>query len=152
SENFESTAVGFKQSLTGNAFGREWGKLPNDIAKNPDVRDLALVLLAFRTTFAGKWILKWRKVQKACSKGLGERAFWAALAILIRLGLITRVKIPIPGKQGRGKVIDDPLTLPTFGENYRRVERAWFDGTMTMKALALLFFIRAWGLVGVHPW
>ena len=155
SENPKSSALrpdGAKQSRRGNASDRAWGKLPNDIAKNPRVPDVALVLLAYLSTFVGKWVLNWRDVSGICTSGLKERAFWRALRILRTLGLIIRVITPVPGKQGRGRVIEDILALPNYGENYRRVERAWFRWVMTMKALALLLFIRACGPVGVKPW
>src|SRR5262245_5007672 len=88
-----------------------FGELPNCVALDSSISAAALVLVGYRTTFDGRWILKRGPVQRAVKRGLAERAFWRALDELIQKGLIARRK-EANGKQGHGVVVDDALTLP----------------------------------------
>jgi hypothetical protein len=140
---------------------RAWGRLANGIAKDPSVSDVALVVLAYRLTLIDWDGLHWRDVKRIVRRGLGKRAFHRALRNLLPAtdenpqgrGLMKRCNTRQAEGRGRGYAKDEvaPGAIAT-GTSYRRVERQWFDGRFSLKALALLLYARAVGALGVHPW
>jgi hypothetical protein len=129
---------------------RAFGRLPNKLSVDPEITPEALVLLAYRLTFVGRWVLNWRDVQKCIKRGFGERVFWRAMGILKGKGLIGRHVTSVAGVQGPGEVVNDELHLEPYGEHCRRVERKWFGGELQTNALACLLFIRA--VRSAQPW
>ena len=140
---------------------RAWGRLANAIAKDPSVSDVALVVLAYRLTLIDWDGLHWRDVKKIVRRGLGKRAFHRALRNLLAAtdenpqgrGLLNRCNTRQAEGRGRGYAKDEvaPGAIAT-GTGYRRVERHWFDGRFSLKALALLLYARAAGALGIRPW
>jgi len=131
---------------------RQYGLLPNVVALSPTVEDVALAMAAYRTTFAGRFVLTVRDIGRIARRGSGERPYWRGLRILQAEGLLERRTAP-SGRQGPAHVVDDVLTLPEeIGRRYRRVERRWFDGTLSVKALAFLLFVRASGDERASAW
>jgi hypothetical protein len=56
-------------------------------------------------------------------------------------------------RQGHGEVVDDRVCLPPdAGAHGRRVERAWFNRTLSVKAVATALFIRAQAKGEAQPW
>jgi hypothetical protein len=131
---------------------RQYGLFPNVVALSPAVDDIALVMAAYRATFAGPFVLTVSDVSGIARRGSGERPYWRGLRVLQAEGLLERRTAP-SGRQGPAHVVDDVLTLPDeVGRRYRRVERRWFDGTLSVKALALLLFVRASGDERASGW
>lgn len=132
---------------------RAWGKLPDRIARDRNLDAVALVLTAYRLTLIDWHGLHHRDVQKIAARGLSKKPFQLALRTMRRLGLLERESY-ISRSDGRGRYFArDRLTeLCEAGpKNCRRIERRWFDGNLTVKALALLIFARALGRHDVSP-
>ena len=137
---------------------RAWGTLPNRVAIASALPAAALVLLSYRVTFAGQWALNPRDVQRRFKRGLGRRVYLVAIGYLKPAGvgnphgqgLLRRDIARIAGRQGPGRVRNDALTFDPRGKPYRRVERRWFNGDQSMKAIATLLYVRAMGKA--LPW
>jgi hypothetical protein len=89
---------------------------------------------------------------RSWAQGLGEHCYWRGLALIVDRGLIKRRK-QSNGRQGHGEVFDDLVCLPPGASAHgRRVERAWFSGALSVKALATVLFIRAQADGEAQPW
>jgi hypothetical protein len=131
---------------------RAFGMLPNTIACAPEVDECALVMLGARLTYAGAWVMTRTWAQGLVRRGLGEHCYWRGLALLVDRGLVKRRR-QANGRQGHGEVVDDRVCLPPdAGEHCRRIERAWFSGAFSVKAVAALLFIRAQADGEAQPW
>jgi hypothetical protein len=132
--------------------GGAFGKLPNAIACDPDIDECALVMVAARLTYGGRFVMQPGWAQKLVRRGLGERPYWRGLGCLTERGLVERRKAA-NGRQGHGVVVDDRVRLPEGdAEHYRHVEQRWFDGTLSVKGLAALLFMRARACGEAKPW
>jgi hypothetical protein len=131
---------------------KAFGILPNAIACDPDIDECALVILAARLTYTGTWVMRRSWAQDLVRRGLGEHCYWRGLALLVDRDLIKRRKQG-NGRQGHGEVFDDLVCLPPGASAHgRRVERAWFNGALSVKAVATALFIRAQAKSEAQPW
>jgi hypothetical protein len=131
---------------------RAFGMLPNAIACDPDLNEGALVMLAARVTYGGAWVMTRNWAASLVRRGLGEHCYWRGLGALVDRGLIKRRR-QANGRQGHGEIVDDRVCLPAdAGAHSRRVERSWFNGRLSVKAVASLCFIRAQADGEAQPW
>jgi hypothetical protein len=123
-----------------------FGILPNAVARDRRVSCELLVLIGYRCTFAGDYGLNGRAIctgrkHAIASKGLGRDVFRRAIESGQRLGFIKRWQ---PAKKGsKFAFARDELCLPPAGQSYRHVRRQWFTGQYSLRALAVLLFVRA---------
>lgn len=126
---------------------------PNAIARDPRVPPSLLVLLAFRLTIAdqksdfglNEKALSNRPIVKK-GTGLGKNNIRAALALAQRPELAYLRRWQKPPKAGTFGNAVDRLSLPpcgASGEEGRQVRKQWFDGTLSLDAMAVFLFIRA---------
>ena len=123
-----------------------FGKLPNAVVRDALVSSELLVLIAFRATFVGSYGLNERAIctgqrHAIAKKGLGRDVFRRAMASGKQLGLIKRWQPACRGSQFR--YARDELCLPPAIQSYKHVRREWFEGQFSLRALALLLFVRA---------
>jgi hypothetical protein len=129
-----------------------FGMLPNAIACAPDLDECALVMFAARLTYGGAWVMQRTWAQRLVRRGLGEHCYWRAMACLTERGLVSRRR-QANGRQGHGDVVDDRVCLPAdHREHARRIERIWFSGALSVKALGALLFVRAQADGEARPW
>jgi hypothetical protein len=129
-----------------------FGMLPNAVACDPEIDECALVMLGARVTSGGRWLMTRTWALGLVRRGLAERPYWRGLSRLTGKGLVNRLKVA-NGRQGHGRVVDDLVRLPADkGERYRHVERRWFDGMLSVKAVAALIFMRAQADGEALPW
>ena len=131
------------------AQSRAFGKLPNSIARNPDVSSALLVIIGYRLTFAGDYGLSEQQIcngavghrgSPIASRGLSRDTFRRAVREGRALGLLDRRQ---QAKQGAHfGYARDRVILP-HGGGYKHVRRQWFDGRLSVGALAAYLFIRA---------
>ena len=129
---------------------RAFAILPNDVARDVRLGPAALVLLAYRATFAdttagfGLNAVALRRRPIVRGKGLGRDAIEAALRQATRAGYIARRQLA--RRSGRYGFAVDTLTLPPCSPAARTgwiVRRAWFDGQLSLRALAAYLYMRA---------
>ena len=131
---------------------RAFGMLPNSIAVDPTIEHGALVMIAARLTYAGSWVMTERATARLVRRGLARHVYQRSMRTLVNRGLIKRHREP-NGRQGRGEIVDDRVCLPAGETDHRRrVERAWFNGKLSLKAAAVLLFIRACAGGEARPW
>jgi hypothetical protein len=129
-----------------------FGMLPNAIACAPDIDECALVMLAARLTYGGDWVMTRAWAKRLVRQGLGEHCYWRALGSLTDKSLLKRRR-QANGRQGHGGVVDDRVYLPVdHAEHGRRVERTWFNGGLSVKAVATPLFVRAQADGEAQPW
>ena len=131
------------------AQSRAFGKLPNSIVRNADVSPALLVIIGYRLTFTGDYGLSEQQIcngavghrgSPIASRGLSRDAFRRAMREGLALGLLHRTQ---QAKQGtRFGYARDRVILP-YGGGYKHVRRQWFDGRLSVGALAAYLFIRA---------
>lgn len=126
---------------------------PNVVARDVRVPPSLLVLLAFRMTFADErsaWGINEKKLsnQPIVKKGtgLGKNNIREALALAQSQELAYLRRWQKPGQNGRYGNAADRLTLPPCGDSGkegRHIKREWFDGTLSLNAMAVFLFMRA---------
>ena len=137
------------QPQRAHAQSRAFGKLPNSIARNPDVSSALLVIIGYRLTFTGDYGLSEQQIcngavghrgSPIASRGLSRDTFRRAVREGRALGLLDRRQ---QAKQGAHfGYARDRVILP-HGGGYKHVRRQWFDGRLSVGALAAYLFIRA---------
>jgi hypothetical protein len=123
------------------AFNREF---PNTVARNLQLSAAGLVYIAYRSTFVGDYVLDPETIakRKPVRKGLGKNAAKAALAEAKGIGYLKRWQPP--GAPGSFSRVREQVCLPkAAGKQVRYVSQAWFDGTIDVKEMAALLFLRA---------
>ena len=129
---------------------RAFGILPNSVARDVRLGPAALVLLAYRTTFAtttaafGLNATALRRQRIVRGKGLGRDVIEAALRQAQQVGYLQRQQSP--RRSGRFGYAVDKLTLPSCSQVDQSgwiVRRAWFDGRLSLNALAAILYMRA---------
>jgi hypothetical protein len=151
-----------------NAFGR----LPMSVARDTRLSAVELVLLTHRTSFTKGFVPKEHIAQRIVKGGLGKDTVRRAIARLrseespqanakrLRkrdrreiepelLGYLHRRQIVDPN--GRFVRVREELRLPTC-RRPRLVPRTWFDGRLSVKALAALIYIQAGTDGGGQPY
>lgn len=131
------------------AHARAYGKLPNSIARNPDVSPALLAIIGYRLTFTGDYGLSEQQIcngavghrgSPIASRGLSRDTFRRAVREGQALCLLERRQ---QAKHGtRFGYARDRVILPYDG-GYKHVRRQWFDGRLSVSALAAYLFIRA---------
>jgi hypothetical protein len=136
------------EARTGGAFCR----FQNIIARDQRLDARALVWLAYRYTFADAQIayglneatlLKSPIVKKGT--GFGTNHIRKAIVAAKAAGYLTRSQ---SGRRPTGRfgfAVDDLVNVPCgqSGNAGRHLKRAWFDGTLTLKAMATWLYLRA---------
>jgi hypothetical protein len=122
-----------------------WKHFPHEVARDTEVTAALLVVLAYRATFAGQYCLRPELLARLVSKGLSRDVVRSALALGAERGYLKRHQGPgaAPGKFGK---VREVLDLPKCGESGRAgqmIKRSWFDGTLSVKDLAALLYLRA---------
>ena len=112
---------------------------PNSIARDPRLSATALVLAAYRSTFVGRYKLIPDQLGGLARRGLGKNAATAAISELRAAGVLKRRQPP--GPPGTFMEVEEELCLPE--DKGRFVSRSWFDGTLDVKEMAALIFLRA---------
>ena len=125
-----------------------WVRLPNEVVRDNRLDARALVLLAYRATHAGTYVLNERALRRSRivqGRGLGINCIRRGIADIARAGYSRRWQAPgfVPSRFGR---CAERLTLPPCGASGkagRVVRREWFDARFTLNGLAALLFLRA---------
>jgi hypothetical protein len=132
--------------MTEKTLGAFYRRFPNTVARDANLSDAALVLLAYRATFTGRFGLNVKAVRGiARGKGLGRDVVERGIAEAKRSGYLKRRQAGRTPDGRWGKAVDT-LTLPppgASGNAGRIVWRRWFDGSLSVKELAALIFLRA---------
>lgn len=124
--------------------------LPNSVARDSRLGSAALVLLAYRMTFAdttavfGLNTTALRRQPIVRGKGLGRDVIEAALRQVRDAGYMKRRQRL--GRNGRFGFAIDTLTVPRCGQADQSgwiVRRTWFDGRLSLNALAAILYMRA---------
>jgi hypothetical protein len=122
---------------------RPFGFLPDTVTRDPRVSPEMLVVIAYRCTIAGDWVLREVDLKRIVKRGLGEGVAGRAISGLKKIDLISRWQEPGLRKGTFGK-LREVLNLPTCSRaDSPIVWRAWFDGTLTMEEMAALIYLRA---------
>ena len=126
---------------------RAFGWLPNFVALDRRVSPETLILLAFRSTLMRYSLDRKSHNLLIAGGGLGKSVVERAHAEAVSLGLLERHQPGgRPGSTFQHAV--ERLNLPEPGELGRRiVRRSWFNGSLTLRELAALLFLRAAGKV-----
>jgi hypothetical protein len=132
------------------AHSRAYGKLPNFIVRNAEVSPALLVLIGYRLTFTGDYGLSEQQIcngaigrrgNPIASRGLSRDTFRRAMSEGQALGLLDRRQ---QAKHGtRFGYARDRVIVPPGTNSYKHVRRQWFDGRLSVGALAAFLFIRA---------
>lgn len=127
----------------------KFGRLPRDIRNDPALPAESLVVLAFRSMFAGKFKLhpnfvrqfiaakpcfRKRRVEKPCvhRPGMGVKAFYSAMKTCKDLGYIRHTRT--------GKATNEDLTFqPPYDSP--QIQFAWFEAGLSLNALATLIWL-----------
>ena len=120
-------------------------KFPNVVARDARLSPAALVIIAYRSTFIGQFKLLPDRLGHLVTTGLGKNAATAAIAEIVSTGYLRRWQPP-RGAGGKFCSAAEVLSLPACGASGRAgrfVQRAWFDGSLDVKAFAALLYLRA---------
>lgn len=149
-----------------NAFGR----LPMSVARDTRLSAVDLVVLTHRTTFTKGFVPKEHFVQAIVKGGMGKDTVRRAIARLRSeespqakrrrkrrgrdiepklLGYLHRRQVVDPNGQFIG--VREELRLPKC-QRPRLVPRSWFDGHLSLNALAALIYIQAGAEGGGQPY
>ena len=127
-----------------------FGILPNAVARDTRLDPAALVLLAYRVTFAdttaafGLNTIAIRRRPIVRGKGLGRDVIEGALRQAQDAGYLERKQLP--RRNGRFGYAVDKLTVPSCSQADKSgwiVRRKWFDGRLSLNALAAILYMRA---------
>jgi hypothetical protein len=122
---------------------KAFGRLPNAVARDPRFGPEDLVVIAYRCTITGNWVLDEIDLKKLVSKGLGKNVARCVIARLREFGLTKRWQLPGLHKGHFGEV-REVFALPACAEDESRiVRRAWFDGSLTAKEFGALLYMRS---------
>ena len=127
-------------------------RFPNAVARNQQVSDKALVVLAYRSTIAddksqfGLWTDALQKRRIVRGRGLGRDAIEKTISEAVRLAYLDRPhNATLTRRHGRFSRSVDRLRLPAVESDNdgRVVPRHWFDGTLSIREIAALIYISA---------
>ena len=129
---------------------RAFKRLANSVARDKRLGPAELVLLAWRSTFVGNYAMNEKTIlRKPLVKpgtGLGKNAIRDGIAAICGAGYIKRTQKAPEAHSKFAKGVTEQLTLPPCGESGRAgqiVLRKWFDGRLSLKAMAAFLFLRA---------
>jgi hypothetical protein len=129
-----------------NRASKAYGRLPINIRNDRDISAGALVTLAYRTTFTGAYQLRPELLEgivgdkpgrngSASTKrnGLGRNAVYGYLRELKTRGYMRRHR--------KGARVFDELGF-TAGDRTPQIKRCWFDGSLSLNALAAFIWLK----------
>lgn len=142
------------------SLSRQFAKLPNSVARDKRLGPAGLVLIAFRSTMTGNYVLNEKWLRKhpivrppaadenraARSSGLGKNVIRRAIAENCDAGYLERQQKPSTGHGKFAKGVIERLALPPAGASrraFRLVWQEWFDGKLTLNQLAAYLYLRA---------
>ena len=140
-----SCVVQQKRSRDRRAFQR---RFPNAVARDMRLSEPALVILAYRSTFVGVYALSVTALirgQIVHGRGLGRDVIERAIHELVAASYLERNQ-PVRQPGGPFRRVEEEIRLPSSGASgnaARVVRKSWFDGSLTLKELAALLFLRA---------
>jgi DNA-binding MarR family transcriptional regulator len=102
-----------------------------------------LVVISYRCTIVGDWVLREADLKRIVKSGLGKNVARRAISELNEIELIHRRQEPGLHVGTFGRAREDLNLPPCSKSDSQIVWRAWFDGTLTMKELAALIYLRA---------
>ena len=129
---------------------RAFGRLPRSIRNDERLTAADLVVLAYRSTFVGRFKLRAELLHRlvdnkpayssanACESrlprnGLGRNAAYRSIRRLVQLGYLTR-------SDSNARIIEE--LGYTSSSNTPHIKRAWFDATLSLNALATLIWLK----------
>jgi hypothetical protein len=130
-----------------------FARFPNAVARDERLDAAALVLLAYRSTF-GDEIADFGLNETALLKrpivkpgtGLGRNAIRGGISNAVDLGYLVRGQTGRSSGPGQWPMAVDRLNLPPCGKTGKagqHIKRAWFDGNLSLKAMAAWLYISA---------
>jgi hypothetical protein len=118
-------------------------RFPNKVARDCRLSEAGLVLAAFRATFVGNYALNVTTIRGITrDKGLGRDVIERGIAENKKAGYLERWQ----GKRkadGTFPFATEKLRLPECGFAGCYVSRGWFNGSLSLKELAGLLYLRA---------
>lgn len=122
---------------------RGYGELPNEVVRDERLSPAALVLLAWRSTFAGDYVTREQVVAKIVARPNGRGGFSKSTA---RPALATLKAAGYLDRTNTWSGVTEQLTLPSTGNSgraFRRVYRTWFNGQHRLDVIAAYLYVRA---------
>ena len=117
-------------------------RLPDAAIRDTRLDPAALVIAAWQATFAGDYAARATTLRKhpsvraaKCGTGLGRDVIKRANRVLLAAGYKRRWQPPSKGR-GSFKLAVERLTLPPCGKAGCIVQRAWFDGQLSLSEMA----------------
>jgi hypothetical protein len=121
-------------------------RLPNSVARDKRLSPPALVLVAYRSTYIGNFALNENALLRVpIVSGLGRDAIRQGIGEASEAGYLDRRQTRPMADGQFGRAIEW-LTLPPCGASGkagRMLRREWFDGTVSVDAMAAYLFARA---------
>lgn len=122
---------------------RAWGRLPHAWVRNPSIAAETVILLAYRVTFTGTWVSHATDLKTIVAAGFGRDVVERARANAQAVGYLKRSQ-PSLDPSGRYQLAHEQVLLPDCNRsNSQVIQRTWFEGTLTLKEMAILLMIRA---------
>lgn len=135
-------------SVTRSQSQAAWVRLPNSVVRDRQLSAAALVLVAYRATFAGAFAINITALLRnpiVRGPGFGRNVVKQALREGRKAGYLDRLQAPSSGRATFG-LAREKLTLPpcrASGKAGRMFYRKWLDAQLTRDEMAAYLYFRA---------
>ena len=129
-----------------NRSSKAYGKLPNMIRNDRQLLATGLVVIAYRSTFAGRYQLRPELLQciasnkpsKAPTTGLSRNGLASQS---VRKAMNNLCDLEYLHRTLKGRQVRESIGFETT-ENTPQIKRCWFDGSLSLNALAVFIWLK----------